>query len=76
MLDAQSTSHHLSLDCFIRIMELEELIGTTSFKLSPSIKVERPVNIPIPKVIPDENGETGDGDKETVGKKRKVSAVL
>jgi len=56
-----------------RIMELEELIGTTSFKLSPSIKVERPVNIPIPKVMPDENGETGDGDKETVGKKRKMT---
>ena len=58
----------------IRILELEELIGTPAFKLYPAIKVERPVNIPIPKVCQSENGETGAGDKETAGKKRKVSS--
>lgn len=56
-----------------RIMELEDLIGTASFKLSPSIKVERPVNIPIPKVAQSENGESGDGDKDPIGKKRKMT---
>jgi len=54
-----------------RIMELEDLIGTSAFKLHPAIKVERPVNIPIPKVTQSENGETGAGDKETAGKKEK-----
>jgi len=56
-----------------RIMELEELIGTPSFKLSPSIKVERPVNIPIPKVMPDENGETGPETRKQSEKKRKMT---
>jgi len=57
-----------------RIMELEDLIATASFKLHPSIKVERPVNIPIPKVTQAENGDAeGGGDKEVVGKKRKMT---
>jgi len=56
-----------------RILELEELIGTPSFVLSPSINVERPVNIPIPKMTQGENGDSGGGDKETVGKKRKMT---
>jgi len=59
-----------------RIMELEDLIGTSAFKLHPAIKVERPVNIPIPKVTQSENGETGAGDKETAGKKRKMNEPL
>jgi len=56
-----------------RILELEELIGTPSFKLSPSINVERPVNIPIPKMTSEENGDSGSGDREAVGKKRKMT---
>ena len=55
-----------------RILELEELIGTPSFKLSPSINVERPVNIPIPKMTAGENGEAGHSSGDSVGKKRKV----
>jgi len=60
-----------------RIMALEELIGTPSFKLNPAIKVERPVNIPIPKMSSSSprknNGEGGgDDDKDAVGKKRKM----
>ena len=55
-----------------RIIELEDLIATPAFKLHPAIKVERPVNIPIPKAQ-SENGELGSGDKQSPGKKRKVS---
>jgi len=58
-----------------RIIELEDLIGTPSFKLCPAIKVERPVNIPIPKVSASENGEAGAGDKKSPGKKRKIEAL-
>lgn len=56
-----------------RIMELEDLIGTPSFKLHPAFKVERPVNIPIPKAPHSENGECGAGENESVGKKRKMN---
>ena len=51
------------------VMELEELIET-SFKLGPSIDVERPLNIPIPKTNPGENGDrdANHGDGESVGK--------
>jgi len=58
-----------------RIIELEDLIGTPSFKLHPAIKTERPVNIPIPKMTQTENGETGAGDKQSPGKKRKIESV-
>lgn len=54
-----------------RIMALEELIGTPAFKLNPAIKVERPLNIPIPKMSPRKNGDGG-GEKDAVGKKRKI----
>lgn len=57
-----------------RIIELEDLIATPAFKLHPAIKVERPVNIPIPKAQ-SENGELGSGDKQSPGKKRKIEAV-
>jgi len=56
-----------------RILALEELIVTPAFKLCPAIKVERPVNIPIPKVTQSENGNGDSADKDTVGKKRKLT---
>jgi len=60
-----------------RIMALEDLILTKAFVLNPAISVECPVNIPIPRVVPQKNQEpkkdkVQEPIKDNVGKKRKM----